>query len=60
MTRTDRIREYLKFLDEHGLCDAPINWDELKKIAITDEEKCENTNSNQIKDGFYCHFNHNI
>lgn len=53
MTRTDRIRKYLNFLDEHGLCDAPINWDDLKKIAITDEEEYGNANAIEIKDGFY-------
>lgn len=53
MTRTDRIRKYLNFLDEHGLCDAPIIWDDLKKIAITDEEEYGNANAIEIKDGFY-------
>lgn len=44
MTRTDRIREYLRFLDNHGRCNEPIDWDILKKLAFTDEEQRNSKN----------------
>lgn len=39
MSRTDRIREYLRFLDDHGRCNDPIDCGILKKLAFTDEEQ---------------------
>ena len=44
MTRTDKIREYLRFLDNHGRCNGPIDWDTLKNLAFTDEEQKDSKN----------------
>lgn len=44
MSRTDRIREYLRFLDDHGRCNDPIDWDTLKKLAFAEEEQRDSKN----------------